>query len=141
MNTLTHRRSDPVTDMLNWLEADPPLPLRGLGLAPYIRVEDFVEDGAYVLRAEMPGIDPEKDLDLSVEGDVLTIRGERTEEEKTKNRHEFHYGSFARSLALPQGARADELKATYADGVLEIRVPMDGDAPQSRKISVQRAGS
>jgi HSP20 family molecular chaperone IbpA len=141
MSTMIRRRSNPVSEMLNWLEADPPLPVRGLGLAPYIRVEDFVEDGTYVLRAEMPGIDPEQDLDLSIDGDVLTIRGERTEEEKTKNRHEFHYGSFARSLTLPQGAKADELAASYTDGVLEIRVPMDGESVQPRKIRVQRTVS
>lgn len=141
MTNVTQRMTNPVAEMLNWLESDPPFPVRGFGLAPHIRVEDFVEDGSYVLRAEMPGIDPEKDLDLSMDGDILTIRGERTEEERTKNRHELHYGSFARSVSLPQGARTEELVATYADGVLEIRVPLDDAETQPRKIPVQRAGA
>ena len=51
-----------------------------------------MDDGTYVLRAEMPGIDPDKDVSLDIEGDVLTISGERREEKKEKNRHELHYG-------------------------------------------------
>ena len=138
MTTVT-RRTNPVAEMLNWLEGEPPFSVRGFGLSPYIRVEDYVEDGVYVLRAEMPGIDPDKDVQLSVEGDVLTIKGERQEEEKEKNRHEFHYGSFSRTLTLPRGTKAEDIKANYADGVLELRVPMEGEEPQARTIPVQRA--
>jgi HSP20 family molecular chaperone IbpA len=138
MASLT-RRSNPVADMLNWLEGEPPLAVRGFGLSPYIRIEDFVENGVYVLRAEMPGIDPDKDVELSVEGDVLTIKGERQEEEKEKGRHEFHYGSFSRSLTLPRGTKVEDIKASYTDGVLELKVPLEGAETTARKIPVQRA--
>jgi HSP20 family molecular chaperone IbpA len=137
MTTVT-RRVNPVAEMLNWLEGEPSTAMRGFGLSPYIRVEDYVEDGVYVLRAEMPGIDPDKDVEVSVEGDVLTIKGERQEEEKEKNRHEFHYGSFSRSLTLPRGTKVDDISASYADGVLELRVPMEGEKSEARTIPVQR---
>jgi HSP20 family protein len=143
MTTIARRRTNPVTDVLNWLEAEPPvlMGMRGFGLAPYIRIEDFVEDGTYVLRAEMPGIDPEKDVEVEVIDDVLTIRGERREEDRERNRHEFHYGSFERSLRLPRGTKAEAVKASYADGVLELRIPADVEEPQSTRIPVQRAGN
>jgi HSP20 family molecular chaperone IbpA len=140
MATLS-RRTNPVAEMLNWLEGEPSLAVRGFGLSPYIRIEDFVEEGVYVLRAEMPGIDPDKDVELSVEGDVLTIKGERREEEQDKFRHEFHYGSFTRSLTLPRGTKVDDISASYNDGVLELRVPMEGEQAQARTIPVQRAKS
>lgn len=76
------------------------------GLAPYVRVEDFVEeDGTYVLRAEMPGVDPEKDVQVSVAGGVLSIAGERRQEEHDRGRHELHYGAFTRQVPLPRNAR------------------------------------
>jgi HSP20 family protein len=137
--TMTRRSTNPITELLSWLEGDQALEARGFGLTPQMRVEDYVEDGEYVLRAEMPGIDPEKDVEVSVDGDVLTIRGERTEEERTKNRHELHYGSFSRSVTLPAGAKADEVTATYADGVLELRVPVEADQAEPRRIQVQRS--
>ncbi|HWJ81696.1 MAG TPA: Hsp20/alpha crystallin family protein [Nocardioides sp.] len=133
--TLTRR--NPIADMLGWLDSESFFGTRGPGLTPYVHIEDFVEDGTYVLRAEMPGIDPDKDVRIDIDGDVLTIQGERREEKKERNRHEFHYGSFSRSLTLPRGADADKIKAEYKDGVLELRVPMDGEGEAPRRIEVQ----
>lgn len=127
-----------MAEMLDWLESNAPLNLHGLGLAPYVRVEDFHEEGAYVLRAELPGIDPEKDVEVTIEGDMLTIRGERREESKEKNRREFHYGTFRRSVSLPAGTRPEEITASYTDGVLEVRVPTLTKETPSMKIPVQR---
>jgi HSP20 family protein len=131
----------PVADMLDWLESGPALGLRGFGLGPYVRVEDYMDEGTYVLRAEMPGLDPDKDVSLDVEGDVLTISGERHEEQKDKNRHEFHYGSFTRSIPLPHGVKTEEIKATYVDGVLEVRVPSVTQEHKPVKVSVERKDS
>jgi HSP20 family molecular chaperone IbpA len=128
-----------MAEMLDWLESNSPLNLHGVGLAPYVRVEDFVEEGAYVLRAELPGIDPEKDVEVTVEGDMLTIHGERREETKEKNHREFHYGSFRRTVSLPKGAKADEITASYDDGVLQVRVPIEHPETPSVRIPVQRA--
>lgn len=139
--TTPTRRSNPLAQMLEWLESEPSLSMRGFGLTPTIRIEDFVDEGVYVLRAEMPGIDPDKDIDLTVVGDVLTIKGERKEEEKQKGRHEFHYGSFSRSLTLPPGTKVEDVKASYEDGVLELRVPTGAEQGAARKIPVQRQDS
>jgi HSP20 family protein len=139
MTTVAKRSSSPMAEMLDWLESNAPLNLHGLGLAPYVRIEDFVEEGAYVLRAELPGIDPEKDVEVSVENDMLTIRGERREETKEKNRREFHYGSFRRTVSLPKAADADNITASYTDGVLEVRVPTTTEVAPTVRIPVQRS--
>src|SRR5439155_1594786 len=80
-----------------------------------------------VIRLELPGIEPSKDLEITVEDDVLHIRGERREsEEETRDgfiRRETSYGSFERSLPLLRQAKTDDLKATYQHGILEIVVP------------------
>jgi HSP20 family molecular chaperone IbpA len=138
MTTPTPRQTHPFGDLFRWLEDEPASSLLSLGLASHVRVEDFVENGEYVLRAEVPGLDPDKDLSVWVDGDLLTIRGERREETKTKNRREFHYGSFSRSVTLPAGVDAAAIRADYTDGVLELRAPMAEAETQPRTIPVQR---
>lgn len=141
MSTVARRTSTPMADMLEWLESNSPFNVRGLGLAPYVRVEDYVEDDTFVLRAELPGIDPDKDVELHVEHDMLTISGERREEVKEKNHRELHYGSFRRVVPLPPGTKVEDVKASYTDGVLEVRVPLGApEPPPSTKIPVTRAG-
>jgi HSP20 family protein len=85
-------------------------------------VESFVEDGTLFVRADLPGIDP-KDVELSIEGDHLTIKGERKLEREKKGEHgyrEVRYGRFERTIEVPDGVDPDTVKATYKDGVLEI---------------------
>ena len=122
MSTMATRASNRLADMLDWFETGSGLALRDGDR--FVRVEEFVRDGAYVVRAELPGVDPDKDIELTVEGDYLTIHGERHEEKHEKNRSEFRYGSFSRSLRMPAGVAADAIKATYDDGILEVVVPM-----------------
>ena len=137
MTTLARRTSNSWNDLLDWLESGPALGVRKLTHG--IRVEDFAEEGAYVLRAEMPGVDPDKDVEVAVTGDILTITGRRQEEEHDKDHSEFRYGSFSRSVQLPPGCDPSDVVATYKDGVLEVRVPM-GQAPrQVTKVPVQRS--
>lgn len=128
-------------DLLNWLENGLGVSSRDFGATPMVRVEDYVEDDTYVLRAEMPGIDPDKDVELTLSDGALTIRGERREEKKEKNRQEFQYGSFSRRLPLPADVDASDIKATYVDGVLEVRVPVRTTAPDAQKIPVQRTSA
>lgn len=137
MSTLT-RRTSPMADMIAWLESNSPVNVRGVGLTPFVRVEDFMEEGSYVLRAEIPGIDPEKDVEVTVEHDMLTIHGERREVTKDKNHQEFHYGSFSRTVALPSGADTSSITAGYEDGVLTVKVPVSKEAPTSVRIPIQR---
>jgi HSP20 family protein len=109
----------------------------------WLRVEEFREGETLVVRAEVPGIDPEKDVDVSVRDGELNIRVDRQENSENANkdgyRSEFRYGSFARSVQLPRGARQEDIKASYRDGVLEIRVPAAPESgPGPTKINVSR---
>lgn len=133
------RTTNPLADMLEWLDLAGTKGRRGVGLAPYVRVEDFVEDSSYVLRAEVPGLDPDKDVSVTVQGDLLTISGERREEKKERNHQEFHYGSFRRSVSLPPGADPEAIEASYTDGVLEVRVPMSSEETGARSVPVKRS--
>ena len=139
MATLMRRPSASLFhELLDWLDRDG-VSYRSGGLVPDIRVEDFLEDDVYVVRAEMPGVDPEKDVSLTTKDGALTIRCERREEKKDKNFQEFQYGSFARRIALPVGARGDAATASYTDGVLEIRVPIEATEGEERPIAISRA--
>jgi HSP20 family protein len=110
------------------------------GGPPALKVEEFDDNGQLVVRAEMPGIDPDKDVEITVSDHVLTLRAERRSETKTEDkkgfRSEFQYGSFARSLRLPEGATEADVKATYADGILEVRIPIDAVAAVSEATRV-----
>ena len=142
MTTVARRAGSPLAEMLNWLEGTRGLDTKAFGLTPYVRVEDFIDEGTYVLRADMPGVDPEKDVEVTLEGDMVTIRGERREEQKDKNHHELHYGSFARSVQLPHGTKPEDVHAKYVDGVLEVRIPMaKSEETASHKIEVHREPS
>jgi len=70
----------------------------------------------------VPGIDPDKDVKITIDNGFLTIRAERLEEKKEGGRSEFRYGSFIRSATLPTGADPDDVTATYGDSILEVRV-------------------
>ena len=109
----------------------------------WLRVEEFVDAGALVVRAEMPGIDPEKDVEITVADGVLTITASREEKTEHKGkdsyRSEFRYGSFSRSVVLPAGATEEDVTASYTDGVLEVRVPLGEEPkPEPKKIQVTR---
>ncbi|MGW0041940.1 Hsp20/alpha crystallin family protein [Rhodococcus sp. NPDC003348] len=104
-----------------------------------IRVEEHLAEGRYTLRAELPGVDPAKDVDISVRDGQLTIKAERTERQEEGLRSEFHYGSFYRSMPLPAGANEDAIDATYADGILTVTVPV-AEAPAPAKHVEIKAG-
>ncbi len=104
-------------------------------------IESCVEEGKFMVRTDLPGIDP-KNVDIKVVGDVLTIKGSREEKHETKKadffKREIRYGSFERSISLPEGIKAEDLKATYRDGVLELSAPMPrAAAPKEVKIQVE----
>ena len=105
-----------------------------------IRLEDDMQGGHYLLRAELPGIDPAKDVDITVRDGQLTIKAERSEKKESKGRSEFAYGSFTRSVTLPAGADEDDIKATYDKGILtvDVAVPEQAAAAAAEKhITVQ----
>ena len=103
-------------------------------------VEAFSRDGDLVVRAELPGIDPERDVDITYEDNILTIRGERRREEKQESeqyfRSESYYGLFERHVALPEGAKPEEITASYKDGILEVVVPKAAALSEPKKIPI-----
>ena len=105
-----------------------------------MRVEQFQSEGDVVVRAELPGVDPEDDIDVSVIGDRLTISARRQKKEESETdegfRSEFHYGSFRRTMGLPPGVDADDVKANYDDGILEVRVPIDDEVASKTKVPI-----
>lgn len=105
-----------------------------------IRVEDELKDGSYELRAEVPGVDPAKDVDVTVRDGVLTIKAERSEKKEANGHSEFSYGSFIRSVTLPVGADEDAIKASYDKGILTVSVPV-AQAPEAaeKHVAVQAA--
>lgn len=100
------------------------------------RIEDYLEDGKYVLRAELPGMDPEKDVQIQVHGNELSIAAERAVEKHDKTHSEFSYGKFARTVRLPAGSVPDEISATYEAGILELTVPVKIEE-ETRQIEVK----
>jgi len=105
-------------------------------------VDVFDTKDAVVLKAELAGMDPD-DIEIEVEDNVLTIKGERTLEDKVDEeryyRVERRFGSFQRSLALPQGVKADDIQAGYEDGILTVRVPKaEEEKPQRIEIKAKK---
>jgi HSP20 family molecular chaperone IbpA len=102
-----------------------------------IRIEDRLEEDRYVVRAELPGLDPEKDITITVDNGILTVAAEREEKVTEKGRSEFRYGSFIRRVTLPPGTQEDAVDASYKDGILEVSMPVAGK-PEPRRIPVAR---
>ncbi|MEX2081662.1 MAG: Hsp20/alpha crystallin family protein [Dehalococcoidia bacterium] len=97
---------------------------------------------AYVVEAAVPGIDP-KDLDIQVEDDVLTIKGEFRHEDETQEseylRRELHWGAFERSLRLPPTVDAEQAKAEFTHGKLTLTLPKRPEA-RAKTIKITPAG-
>lgn len=139
MSTLTRRDyRGPFGDMVDWLEA--PWAMLRPTTGHVMRLEDYVKDDRYVIRAELPGIDPEKDVEVTVSDRVLTISAERHEEQVSKHHSEFHYGRFSRSVTLPAGADKEHIDAVYGHGILEVTVPLadKSAADSAQKIRVRQ---
>jgi HSP20 family protein len=103
-------------------------------------VELYETDTEVVVRAELPGVDP-KNVDITVTEDTLTIKGEARAEQEEKGRNyyrrELRYGSFLRTLALPEEVQGDKARASYRNGILEVRVPKSERArPRTVKVEV-----
>jgi len=105
----------------------------------YPRLESFVKDGSFVVRADLPGIDPKK-VEVTVENGRLRIRGERSEEQERKDRRyryrEVAYGQFEREVALPEGSDPESVTASYRDGILEIVTKMPKETTKKIDVTV-----
>lgn len=140
-----HEMREDVRDMLRgmWDTRWPLMtPFRALKLAEREPAVDMFErEGSIVVKAEMPGIAPDK-IDVSISDNELRISGERAEEkeieEENYHRSERTYGHIFRALALPEGCDADGAAATMKDGVLEVVVPRKATA-KGKKVAVTAA--
>lgn len=110
--------------------------LRPLFDSNLIRVEDETKDGIYELRAELPGVDPVEDVEITVRDGELTIKADRSQTSESNGRSEFSYGSFERTVTLPAGADEDEIHAIYDRGILTISVPIGDDEPAEKHIEI-----
>lgn len=109
-----------------------------------IPVDVLARDNDMVVRAELPGIDPERDVEVKIENGLLHIHGERREEHKEEGerffRLERRQGAFIRTIPLPEGVNEDQIQATYNDGVLEVVVPGAAQVSGGKRIPVQITG-
>jgi len=125
-------------DLADWLEAP------WTGPPPFLtshvfRLEETIRDNRYMVRAELPGLDPENDIEVTVDGRILTIRAERRQQDTGPYRSEFRYGSLARAVRLPARVDPADVTARYEKGVLEVSVPVRASKPEGTQIPVENA--
>ncbi|GEB55282.1 Hsp20/alpha crystallin family protein [Streptomyces gardneri] len=135
------RRHSLFPDFNDWFNREfPGLPgWRPATAAHSIPVEVTSGDGVYVLRAELPGMDPDDDIGITVDDNLITVSAEHSESKEDKEHSEFRYGSFRRTVRLPVTIPADDVEASYADGILTIRIPMpDQETTSVRTVPVKR---
>ncbi|MFJ2031603.1 Hsp20/alpha crystallin family protein [Streptosporangium sp. NPDC087985] len=124
-----------VPELFDWLE----LPFAALRppMTQPIKFEDYMENDRYVLRAELPGIDPDKDVEITLSNGVLTVHSERRDEHKDQHRTEFRYGSFTRSVTLPTGVDENDVRASYDKGILEVSVKLSDATQEGKRIQIE----
>ncbi len=125
-------------DLADWLESPwsgPPPFLAG----QIFRLEESIRDDRYMIRAELPGLDPENDIEVTVDGRILTIRAERRQQDNGPSHSEFRYGSLARAVRLPARVDPADVTARYDKGVLEVSVPAGAVKPEGTRIPIEDA--
>jgi HSP20 family molecular chaperone IbpA len=102
-----------------------------------IPIEEFEDDTRYVLRAELPGMDPVQDISVMVADGELTLHVDRVARSHHRIRSEFQYGTFRRTVTLPRRARDETTTASYDGGILEVRVCLARMAPIGRTVPIR----
>ncbi len=136
MNTTAQSSTTPAECISDW----PGSPLSTMhNFAPNpvpIPIEQYPDDSSYVIRLEVPGIDPARDLRVSIETGTLTVQAERRGPPEG-SQSEFRYGTLARHVALPLGANVRDVSASYRNGILTVRIGMEPEHLQgARAIDV-----
>ena len=126
-------------ELADWMESPWTGPPPFTAAQPF-RVEELAQDNRYVIRAELPGLDPEKDMEVTVEGRTLTIHAERRHEDTGPYRSEFRYGSLTRLVRLPAKVDAKDVTARYENGVLEVSVPVREVKPDGTRVAIEKVG-
>jgi len=108
------------------------------------QIEMFERDGQLVIRADLPGVSKD-DVNVEITDDAITISGERRQEHEEKGegyyRTERSYGSFYRQIPLPEGVSANDAKATFNNGVLEVTLKAPERESRSRRLEISQGGS
>src|ERR671932_995384 len=145
-------RWEPFRDMVSLRDAmdrlfeDSFVTPRALGRTGWndLSLDVYETDNDVVVKAALPGIKPE-DVEITLTGDQLTIRGETREETENKDknylRRESRYGSFARSITLPSGLQGDKAEANFEHGVLTLTIPKSEEVkPKQIKVKTGNGG-
>ncbi len=116
-----------------------PVARSGMPSEASFRIDSYVEDNRLHIKADLPGVEP-KDVEIALDGNRLTVKGERKAAHEDKNGRYFHqersYGSFARSFLLPKGIAAEKITASAKNGTLEVVVPFPEEV-QPRRIPIE----
>jgi HSP20 family protein len=107
--------------------------------AQSFRVEEVARDDRYVIRAELPGLDPDEDIEVTVDGRNLMIQAERRQEDSGPSRSEFRYGSLSRLVRLPVKVDPKDVTARYERGVLKVSVPAREVRPEGIRVAIEKA--
>lgn len=115
-------------------------PFRGIDREAWMPTVDMFEEGEeLIVRADLPGVEP-KDVKVMLEKDILTIQGERRHDKKIEEENYFSreamYGKFVRRIALQPGLKPEDMKASFKNGVLEVRLPRIKE-PAPKEIPIQ----
>nr|BFD81814.1 alpha-crystallin HspX [Streptomyces sp. Xyl84] len=138
MATLARRQKFPFPEIPEWFETFPArFAMPAMGDLYTVRIEEYMEEGRYVMRAELPGVSPD-DIDVVISEGTLTVKAERTERDVDKHRSEIRYGSMSRSVPLPPGADEDDVRAECTNGMLTVSVGVGRPRTEERHIEVKR---
>jgi len=121
-----------------WPES-PRAALLAFSSAQTFRVEELVREDQYVIRAELPGLDPATDIEVTIRGRTLTIHADRGPHDDEPRRTEFRYGPVTRSVWLPARADVHGITARYRTGILEVSIPVPTPKPEAIRIPIENA--
>jgi HSP20 family protein len=102
-----------------------------------VRIEEHIDGKAYLLRAEVPGVDPAKDLTVTYHDGALRLQIRRADTRKAKTYTEFNYGSYDRTVPVSTMIDEESIRASYQDGILEIKAKLSGPEDSHRGIKIE----
>jgi HSP20 family protein len=125
VNAMTQRVNGTDPNISDWA-GSPLSTIHRLAERPgLIAVEQYQDGSSYLVRLEVPGVDPATDLAVSVQAGALVVQAQRTDFAPRQHQSEFRYGRFVRHIPLPPGADASDISATYRDGILTVRIGIE----------------
>lgn len=127
--------------VLEWIDAWLPTEVPWRNPQFPLRMEETRQDGQVIVRVEVPGINPARDVDVVIDEGTLTVAGRRLASEQTAERSEFSYGEFTRMVTLPRDVDEESARATYRDGILTITMATTGESAVTRHVPIDSGES